>query len=81
MTFEEWFLDNFKPHSWMFSKESIQKAFEDGVVEGLKQQADREWVGLTDEEVLALWAFTAMTGKGWLDLYRMAEDKLREKNT
>jgi len=50
MTFEEWFLDNFKPHTWMFSKESIQKAFEDGVAEGLKQHSNFERVGLKDED-------------------------------
>ena len=42
----------------------------------------REWVGLTDEEVLALWGrnFTAMNGKGWLELYRITEAKLKDKN-
>jgi hypothetical protein len=41
----------------------------------------RPWVGLTDEEVLDLFGkFTAMTGKSWLDLYRMTEAKLKEKN-
>jgi len=41
----------------------------------------KEWVGLTDEEVLGVFGkFTAMTGKSWLDLYRMTEAKLKEKN-
>lgn len=41
----------------------------------------RTWFGLTDEEVLGVFGkFTAMTGKSWLDLYRMAEAKLKEKN-
>ena len=41
-----------------------------------------EWVDLTDEEVFGLFGrFTAMTGKSWLDLYRMTEAKLKEKNT
>ena len=42
----------------------------------------RTWVDLTDEEVFGLFGrFTAMTGKSWLDLYRMTEAKLKEKNT
>ena len=42
----------------------------------------RTWVGLTDAEVFELFGrFTTMTGKSWLDLYRMAETKLKEKNT
>ena len=41
----------------------------------------RTWVGLTDAEVFELFGrFTTMTGKSWLDLYRMAETKLKEKN-
>jgi hypothetical protein len=41
----------------------------------------RTWVGLTPEEVFGLFGkFTAMTGKGWLALYRMAEAELKEKN-
>ena len=42
----------------------------------------RTQVDLTDEEVFGLFGrFTAMTGKSWLDLYRMTEAKLKEKNT
>jgi hypothetical protein len=44
--------------------------------------AQRQWVGLTDEEVFEIFGhFTAMTGKSWLYLYRMTEAKLKEKNT
>ena len=42
----------------------------------------RTQVDLTDEEVFGLFGrFTAMTGKSWLDLYRMTEAKRKEKNT
>ena len=41
----------------------------------------RTWVDLTDEEIFGLFGrFTTMTGKSWLDLYRMTEAKLKEKN-
>jgi len=41
----------------------------------------RTWVCLTDAEVFELFGrFTTMTGKSWLDLYRMAETKLKDKN-
>ena len=40
-------------------------------------QPQREWVGLTDEEVAD--AFRAMRDD-WLDTYRLIEVKLREKN-
>jgi hypothetical protein len=42
----------------------------------------RAWVELTDEEVFEIFGrFTTMTGKSWLDLYRMTEAKRKEKNT
>ena len=42
---------------------------------------ERPWVSLTDEEVFETFGnFTAMTGKSWLDLYRITEAKLRSKN-
>jgi hypothetical protein len=42
----------------------------------------RTWVGLKDEEVFETFGnFSAMTGKSWLDLYRITEAKLKEKNT
>ena len=50
-------------------------------LENFTQSPQRTWVGLTDEEVLGLFGkFTAMTGRGWVDLYRMTEAKLKEKN-
>jgi|CryBogDrversion2_11_1035321.scaffolds.fasta_scaffold00117_8 hypothetical protein len=42
MTFDEWFFKTFESKTWVFSKESIKQAYEDGVAEGLKQRADRE---------------------------------------
>ena len=65
---------------------SIIKRLADGNIEVLAWEyapytPQRTWVGLTDEEVLGLFGkFTAMTGRGWVDLYRMAEAKLKEKN-
>jgi len=83
MTFDEWFLDNFKPHTWMFSKESIQKAFEDGVAEGLKQQVKHEWIGLTYEELVVLnhQSYAPQIGLLPLTFYEAIEAKLKEKNT
>jgi hypothetical protein len=41
----------------------------------------RTWGGLTDEEVFETFGnFTTMTGKSWLDLYRITEAKRKEKN-
>lgn len=52
------------------------------VLENIIDAPQRTWVDLTDEEVFGLFGrFTAMTGKSWLDLYRMTEAKLKEKNT
>jgi hypothetical protein len=45
-------------------------------------EREKPWVVLTDEEVFETFGnFSTMTGKSWLDLYRMAEAKLKEKNT
>jgi hypothetical protein len=53
-------------------------AYMSGLYDGKKK---RPWVGLTEDEVFRLFgSFTTMTGKGWLDLYRMSEAKLKEKN-
>jgi hypothetical protein len=42
----------------------------------------RTLVELTDEEVFETFGnFSAMTGKSWLDLYRITEAKRKEKNT
>jgi hypothetical protein len=42
----------------------------------------RTWVELTDEEVFETFGnFSTMTGKSWLDLYRITEAKRKEKNT
>jgi hypothetical protein len=42
--------------------------------------AQRQSNDLADDEVLKIFGqFTAMTGKGWLDLYRMTEDRRKGK--
>jgi hypothetical protein len=40
----------------------------------------REWVGLTDEEVMLVMD-DVLEGGGWLDVARAIEAKLKEKNT
>jgi len=81
-----------EPVAWMTeNKYLITK--DENLAKQIKEQGDepiiplyttpqRTWVCLTDAEVFELFGrFTTMTGKSWLDLYRMAETKLKEKNT
>ena len=62
----------------------MEKCFDAGVLSG-KEQAQRIWVGLTDEEVIK--TFNAIcNGKPFdveriLELHRAIEAKLKEKNT
>ena len=80
-----------EPVAWMTeNKYLITK--DENLAKQIKEQGDepiiplyttpqRTWVCLTDAEVFELFGrFTTMTGKSWLDLYRMAETKLKEKN-
>ena len=41
----------------------------------------REWVGLTDEEVMSLLPGAVRLPPGWVDTVRAIEAKLKEKNT
>ena len=43
--------------------------------------AQRQWVGLTDEDKKGFWTADQMTNKEWSDLFTAIESKLREKNT
>ena len=43
--------------------------------------AQREWVGLTDEEKNSFWKADQMTQKEWDELFVAIEAKLKEKNT
>lgn len=38
----------------------------------------REWVGLTDEEIFEIWS---MPKKHWIELVKVIQAKLKEKNT
>ena len=45
---------------------------------------EREWVGLTDEEIKSIWLSGKDYGDDWLDVQSIAraiEAKLKEKNT
>jgi hypothetical protein len=43
--------------------------------------AQRQWVGLTDEDKKGLWIADQMTNEEWSDLFSAIEAKLRSKNT
>ena len=49
--------------------------------EGIKVVAEREWVGLTDEEKKGFWTADQMTQKEWDELFNAIEAKLKEKNS
>jgi hypothetical protein len=46
-----------------------------------KWLSKREWVGLTDEEVMSLLPGAVRLPPGWADTVRAIEAKLKEKNT
>ena len=46
-----------------------------------EMQANREWVGLTDEEEDSILMQCHMQGGSYLLLFRLVEAKLKEKNT
>ena len=48
---------------------------------GMVNRAQRQWVGLTDEEKASFWTADQMTQKEWDDLFIAIEAKLKEKNT
>lgn len=41
----------------------------------------KEWVGLTDEEIMSLLPGAVRLPPGWLDTVRAIETRLKEKNT
>ncbi len=57
----------------------MEKCFDAGVMSG-KEQAQRTWVGLTDEEITDMWAESSPYYHED-DFARAIEAKLKEKNT
>jgi hypothetical protein len=43
--------------------------------------AQRQWVGLTDEDKQGFWTADQMTQKEWDELFNAIEQRLKEKNT
>ena len=73
MTFEEWYEENFgavEP-GLPFHLPVLKFAYESGAKK-------REWVGLTNEEIVG---FIAFDGASLADFIRHIEAKLKEKNT
>jgi hypothetical protein len=48
---------------------------------GMVNKAPREWVGLTDEEIMSLLPGAVRLPSGWADTVRAIEQALKEKNT
>ena len=48
---------------------------------GMVNKAQREWQGLTDEEIMSLLPGAVRLPPGWADTVRAIEAKLKEKNT
>jgi hypothetical protein len=48
---------------------------------GMVNKAQRQWVGLTPEEVLDLFDVNNIYGSKWIEFARTVEAKLKEKNT
>ena len=44
-------------------------------------QMKREWVGLTQEEILDLFDMNNVYGSKWIEFARAVEAKLKERNT
>jgi len=51
------------------------------VSDGKRMVPQREWVGLTDEEIMSLLPGAVRLPPGWADTVRAIEAKLKEKNT
>jgi len=54
-----------------------QSAWHDGYASA---KVEREWVGLTDDEVMSLLPGAVRLPPGWVDTVRAIEAKLKEKN-
>ena len=52
----------------------------EGVITALRQALEKQWVGLTDEEVSDA-IDDVLEGGGWLDVARALEAAIKEKNT
>jgi len=51
------------------------------VSDGKRMVPQREWVGLTEEEIMSLLPGAVRLPPGWADTVRAIEAKLKEKNT
>jgi len=83
-----------EPVAWMHTGGHIQGRnpnWEQGIADGYTRErgwtplyttppAQRQWVGLTDEDKKGLWIADQMTNEEWSDLFSAIEAKLKEKN-
>ena len=58
-------------------KQAINAAYASGYSAGSKT---RQWVGLTQEEILDLFDVNNVYGSKWVEFARAVETKLKEKN-
>lgn len=67
--------------------QDLMRSFEQSVTDPENQPSQygtvlqREWVGLTDDEVMSLLPGAVRLPPGWADTVRAIEAKLKEKNT
>lgn len=67
--------------------QALMRSFEQSVTDPENQPSQygtvlqREWVGLTDDEVMSLLPGAVRLPPGWADTVRAIEAKLKEKNT
>ena len=68
---------------WLLNKHPIKLMTASELLEAAELEQKKEWVGLTDEEILKIEDTTTFTGnESWLrNLTRNLEAKLKEKNT
>ena len=62
---------------WKEHAQGLQRDYDSVLAEF---QAQRKWVGLTDEEVMSLLPGAVRLPPGWVDTVRAIEAKLKEKN-
>lgn len=80
-------MTTYDPNAWRENASDYERGFIDGMQKQMQSSVDkavnamgkREWVGLTDEEMLMIYG-QQHEGKKY-NLGRMVEAKLKEKNT